>query len=223
MTHPEKPEMPDDNEKQADKKAASMGKTHAHLVSKTGAIAENANVGSGGHIIDDTRPEPQASPDVEALKREVFENMGDTDKPFFTKAGETIHLAPEQLVYKAIDYLISRGLLQRTPPPEIADRDAKNCIEFLESLRPKEPNELETVCMQWYQAQATINALSQRTPQSLEAIKELLNNYDAEAHVIHVSPDPGCLECTAWTTPNNKNTGLCAFHKATNLVKENCT
>ena len=50
--------------------------------------------------------------DVQALKKEVFENMGDTDKPFFIKAGETIHLAPEQLVFKAIDYLAERNMIR---------------------------------------------------------------------------------------------------------------
>jgi hypothetical protein len=33
---------------------------------------------------------------------------------------------------------------------------------------------------------------------------------DSEGHYPH--PDTGCLECTLGTVPNDKNTGLCAYH-----------
>lgn len=46
-----------------------------------------------------------------------------------------------------------------------------------------------------------------------QAIVDLLRNYEPEDSAIHIRPDPGCLECTAGATPNNRNMGLCAFHK----------
>lgn len=49
--------------------------------------------------------------DVESLKRETLENMGDTDKPFFSMGASGVQLAPEQLVFKAIDYLPRTGRL----------------------------------------------------------------------------------------------------------------
>lgn len=45
------------------------------------------------------------------------------------------------------------------------------------------------------------------------ALKELFKGFDGETNRINVYPDPGCLLCTAGTTPNRLNTGTCAFHR----------
>lgn len=50
------------------------------------------------------------------------------------------------------------------------------------------------------------------------AFDRLLKNYDPETQVIMVEPDAGCIECTCGTTPNNLNTGLCAFHEMARLL-----
>jgi hypothetical protein len=46
------------------------------------------------------------------------------------------------------------------------------------------------------------------------ALADLLSNYDEERQAIDVEPDAGCIECTVGTVPNDRNTGLCAFHRA---------
>ncbi len=53
-----------------------------------------------------------------------------------------------------------------------------------------------------------------------EALTELLHDYDPEDAVIRVEPDPGCILCTKGVTPNDKNTGLCSFHKAEKAMKQ---
>lgn len=52
------------------------------------------------------------------------------------------------------------------------------------------------------------------TKKPLEAlIADLFESYDEESSAIHIYPDPGCLICTAGTTPDRLQTGTCAFHQ----------
>ena len=46
--------------------------------------------------------------------------------------------------------------------------------------------------------------------QTVEALEDYMDEYDAEAR----HPEAGCVECTAGTTPDRLNTGLCVYHKA---------
>lgn len=55
-------------------------------------------------------------------------------------------------------------------------------------------------------------------PLAVEALRGLLSAYDPERAVIDVEPDPGCLECTAGTTPHDRQTGPCAYHKALRAI-----
>lgn len=50
------------------------------------------------------------------------------------------------------------------------------------------------------------------------AFDRLLKSYDPETQVIMAEPDAGCIECTCGATPNNLNTGLCAFHEMARLL-----
>lgn len=52
----------------------------------------------------------------------------------------------------------------------------------------------------------------------VEVLRCLLKNYDDEAQVIYCSPDKGCLQCTAGTTPNHLNTGPCEYHMAKSVL-----
>jgi hypothetical protein len=47
-----------------------------------------------------------------------------------------------------------------------------------------------------------------------ESVIGLVARYDEERQCIPIEPDPGCLACTSGTTPNDRNTGPCAFHRA---------
>jgi hypothetical protein len=51
-----------------------------------------------------------------------------------------------------------------------------------------------------------------------DIVVDLVKRYDEERHCIDVEPDPGCLECTSGTTPNDHNTGICALHRATGVT-----
>jgi len=46
----------------------------------------------------------------------------------------------------------------------------------------------------------------------------LVAGYDEERRCIEVDPDPGCLECTANTTPIDRTTGPCAYHRARKIT-----
>lgn len=56
--------------------------------------------------------------------------------------------------------------------------------------------------------------------EALRIIDGFLANYDPESAAILVEPNPGCLECTAGTTPNHLNTGLCTYHQARAFIEK---
>lgn len=43
-------------------------------------------------------------------------------------------------------------------------------------------------------------------------------NLSADTEGRYPEPDVGCVECTVGTVPNNRNTGLCAYHGAKKLL-----
>lgn len=57
-----------------------------------------------------------------------------------------------------------------------------------------------------------------RVRAAVHVLRSFICNYDPERAVIDVEPDPGCLECTAGTTPHDRQTGLCAYHKALRAI-----
>lgn len=61
--------------------------------------------------------------------------------------------------------------------------------------------------------------LCKELTEAKEALQELLGAYDPEQNAILCEPDPGCLQCTAGTTPNNRNTGLCPRHQLERLAQ----
>ena len=46
------------------------------------------------------------------------------------------------------------------------------------------------------------------------ALTEIFQRVDWESPGAAFEADSGCLQCTGGTTPNNRNTGPCAYHKA---------
>ena len=56
------------------------------------------------------------------------------------------------------------------------------------------------------------------------ALRRLLQCLDDEASNREgeyvLPPDAGCIECTLGTVPNDKNTGLCAYHSAQKVLKD---
>ena len=51
----------------------------------------------------------------------------------------------------------------------------------------------------------------------LAALKRFVNDYDPECPPDDM-PGAGCIECTAGTVPNNRNTGLCKYHQAREAI-----
>ena len=51
----------------------------------------------------------------------------------------------------------------------------------------------------------------------LVALKRFVNDYDPECPPDDM-PDAGCIECTAGTVPNDRNTGLCKYHQAREAI-----
>jgi hypothetical protein len=49
-------------------------------------------------------------------------------------------------------------------------------------------------------------------PELLEALKRVVRDYEDMEDLAPVSV--GCIECTAGTVPNHRNTGLCGYHAA---------
>lgn len=43
-------------------------------------------------------------------------------------------------------------------------------------------------------------------------------NLASETEGHYPNPDSGCIECTAGTVPDRYNTGLCAYHRAKQLL-----
>ena len=60
--------------------------------------------------------------------------------------------------------------------------------------------------------------LHSKAEEMYETLADLLDDYDEERQAIAVEPDPGCIDCTVGTTPDDRNTGLCAFHRAWAIV-----
>lgn len=44
--------------------------------------------------------------------------------------------------------------------------------------------------------------------------------YAMEGEVLNRMADAGCIQCTVGTVPNDRNTGLCAYHEATRLIAQ---
>lgn len=60
--------------------------------------------------------------------------------------------------------------------------------------------------------------MREQLDEALDVIMALINAYDPEEARIPVEPDPGCLLCTAGTTPYDKQTGICTYHRARRLL-----
>lgn len=66
-------------------------------------------------------------------------------------------------------------------------------------------------------------ACAQRIADLQSALKRLLEKIDDETSSrdgqFVLWPEAGCIECTVGTVPNDKNTGLCAYHAAYRALK----
>ena len=69
------------------------------------------------------------------------------------------------------------------------------------------PEEQATLTAERDAALARVSALE-------TALTEIFQRVDWESPGAAFEADSRCLQCTAGTTPNNRNTGPCAYHKA---------
>lgn len=48
----------------------------------------------------------------------------------------------------------------------------------------------------------------------------MADNLTANTDGRYPEADPGCIECTAGTVPDRRNTGLCAYHNAKSVLSK---
>lgn len=60
-----------------------------------------------------------------------------------------------------------------------------------------------------------------KTLDALAALVNTVDNLDIEGGDRNLFVSPGCLLCTSGTTPDHRNTGTCAYHRAESVLKEN--
>ena len=53
-----------------------------------------------------------------------------------------------------------------------------------------------------------------------QLIVDMMDDYDDESCSIHFMGEAGCVRCTENTTPYDKVTGLCAYHRAEEVVEK---
>lgn len=70
-------------------------------------------------------------------------------------------------------------------------------------------------------AEAALDARQARIDQ-LELLAHrlvlLIDDVESDSEGRYPHPNTGCLECTLGTVPNDKNTGLCAYHEARRVL-----
>lgn len=60
-------------------------------------------------------------------------------------------------------------------------------------------------------------------PDLLHALRRMVKAHDdlsADTDGETPRADPGCIECTVGTVPNDRNTGLCAYHNASRVIRK---
>jgi hypothetical protein len=83
-------------------------------------------------------------------------------------------------------------------------------------------NRVYAAGLQAGQSTLGVDALKRRVRELTAALQGMVEAHeetlsDSEGH--YPQPDSGCIECTLGTVPNDRNTGLCAYHKARELLK----
>lgn len=67
----------------------------------------------------------------------------------------------------------------------------------------------------------TLQKAEDRVSKLETALAEMIDAHEslsADTEGKYPMPDTGCIECTVGTVPNNRNTGLCAYHGAKRLL-----
>lgn len=102
--------------------------------------------------------------------------------------------------------------------------DAKNekvvLVATTEDIRTQEGDVTTIRKVPLPHAEHTAKAIS-ALPELIRALKRFVDDIDNyvsnnDGHYPEDSdmPDAGCIECTLGTVPNDRNTGLCAYHQA---------
>ena len=68
--------------------------------------------------------------------------------------------------------------------------------------------------------QAALQAQIREMRMALDRMCLVFEHIEAETEGAYPPPDVGCIECTVGTVPDDRNTGLCAYHNAKHILVE---
>lgn len=72
------------------------------------------------------------------------------------------------------------------------------------------------------QSSLGVDALKRRVRELTAALQGMVDEHEetlSDTEGRYPCADHGCLECTLGTVPDDKNTGLCVYHKAVELLR----
>lgn len=67
-------------------------------------------------------------------------------------------------------------------------------------------------------AQSHVHLVIDRQREVIASLIDMIDETRSDTDGRYPPPHPGCIDCTSGTTPNDRNTGRCAYHEGLRLL-----